>query len=136
MEPNHVWSLWRLGLALLETSRFDEAIEALERAVAVSDRSATPLGSLALAWGRAGRQQDTQRLITELEALQRTRYVPPAAFLHAFIGLGDCDRAFDALEEAYQERSSIMQFVKVLPLLDSLRDDERFAAMLRRVSLA
>jgi tetratricopeptide (TPR) repeat protein len=61
MEPNHLWSLWHLGLALLETSRLNEAIEALERTVAASERSATPLGSLAMAYGRAGRDADAQR---------------------------------------------------------------------------
>jgi TolB-like protein/Tfp pilus assembly protein PilF len=136
VEPNHVWSLWHLGLAFLETSRFDEAIEVLERTVAVSDRSATPLGSLAMAYGRAGRHQEAQQIVGELDALRLARYVPPAAFLHAWTGLGDCDRAFDALEGAYQERSFIVQFLKVLPLLDRLRNDRRFVEMLRRVALA
>jgi TolB-like protein/Tfp pilus assembly protein PilF len=135
LEPNHVWSLWHLGLSLLETSRFDDAIEALTRAVAASERSATPLGSLAMAYGRAGRDDDAQRILAELEALRQTRYVPPAAYLHAYLGGRDRDQAFAALEDAYQERSYIMQFLAVLPLLDPLRDDSRFVEMLQRLGL-
>jgi TolB-like protein/Tfp pilus assembly protein PilF len=135
MEPNHVWSLWHLGLALLETSHFEEAIEALERTVAASSRSATPLGSLAMAYGRAGHRSDAQRVLDQIEERAVTQYVPPAAYLHSYVGLGDHDRAFAALEGAYRGRSYIMQFVKVLPLLDPLRRDPRFVNVLRRVAL-
>lgn len=135
MEPNHLWSLWHLGLALLETSRLHEAIEALERTVCASERSATPLGSLAMAYGRAGRDADAKRIVAELDALRTTRYVPPTAYLHASIGRREPDRAFAALEEAYREGSYIMQFLGVLPLLDPLHTDPRFGDMLRRLGL-
>jgi hypothetical protein len=41
-----------------------------------------------------------------------------------------------ALAAVYEERSFIMQFLKVLPLLDGLRQDRRFVGMLRPVALA
>jgi TolB-like protein/Flp pilus assembly protein TadD len=135
MEPNHVWSLWHLALALLEMSRFDEAIEALERTVYASARSATPLGSLAMALGRAGRRSDAQRVLDEIEALATAQYVPPTAYVHSYTGLGDHERALAALEEAYREGSYIMQFVKVLPLLDPLRQNARFVDVLQRLGL-
>ena len=80
-------------------------------------------------------EADAERIVAELDALRKARYVPPTAYLHASIGRRDPDRAFAALEEAYRERSYIMQFLGVLPLLDPLRPDPRFVDMLRRLGL-
>ena len=116
-------------------SRLDEAIDALERSVA-HERNPGPLGFLAIAYARAGRRGDAQRFITELETSSRTAYVPPAAFVTAYAGIGDVERAFRALERAYDEQSNLVRSLKVLPVLDPLRGDPRFAAMMRRVGLA
>ncbi len=49
--------------------------------------------------------------------------------------LGENDEAFAWLERAYQEQSNILQFLKVHPYFDPLRDDARFKDLLRRVGL-
>jgi TolB-like protein/Flp pilus assembly protein TadD len=49
--------------------------------------------------------------------------------------LGDRDEAFRWLEKAWEERTGHMPWIKVNPSLDALRDDSRFAALLRRMGL-
>lgn len=61
--------------------------------------------------------------------------MPPAAFVAAYTGVGDIERAFAALEEAYDERSNLVRSLKVLPILDPLRPDPRFGELLRRTGL-
>jgi hypothetical protein len=39
----------------------------------------------------------------------------------------------DWLEKAYEERSSILAYLQVDPRLDSLRENPRFAALMRRL---
>lgn len=51
----------------------------------------------------------------------------------AFAKLGDKDRAFEYLERAFEMRYSGMVWLKVTPELAGLRDDPRFADLLRRV---
>lgn len=51
----------------------------------------------------------------------------------AFAKLGDKDRAFEYLEKAFATRYTGMVWLKVTPELDNLRDDPRFADLLRRV---
>ena len=60
---------------------------------------------------------------------------PPAAFLNAYLGLGDKEEAFAWLERAAEERSPITLFLKVHPFFDPLRGDPRFAVVLRRANL-
>jgi tetratricopeptide (TPR) repeat protein len=47
--------------------------------------------------------------------------------------LGEKDEAFKWLERAYEERSVMMMYLKVLPNLDPLRSDPRYADLLGRV---
>jgi hypothetical protein len=54
-------------------------------------------------------------------------------FVNAYLGLGDQEAAFRALEQAYIERSNILQFLKVHPYFDPIRGDPRFADLVHRV---
>jgi TolB-like protein/Flp pilus assembly protein TadD len=137
IEPNDPMTVWFLGYALIEARRFDEAIATLERAASLSDRSSAVLGVLVRAYASAGRRTEALRVLDELHRRRhRGYYVPPAAFLNAYLGLGDTEEAFVWMERAAQERSNILQFLKVHPFFDSLRGDPRFAEYLRRANLS
>jgi tetratricopeptide (TPR) repeat protein len=128
--------LFFMGLALAQTAEFDEAIDVLERAGAISKQPPGILGSLAYTYGRAGRRPEALRMLDRLTRQRETAYVPPAAFVLAYVGLGEHDRAFTWLERAYEDHSTLMILLRVSPELDPLRDDPRFADLLRRVGLA
>ncbi len=134
VEPKKPSALWSLGFALIGAKRFDEAIATLEKAASVSDRSSAVLGVLVHAYAGAGRRAEALRVLDELHGRRKAGYVPPAAFLNAYLGLGDKEEAFTWLERAAEERSNIMQFLKVHPFFDPLRGDPRFAAFLRRAN--
>jgi TolB-like protein/tetratricopeptide (TPR) repeat protein len=133
--PKNPMAQWYLGFALIGAERFDEAITTLERAASLSDRSSAVLGVLVAACAGAGRRAEALRLVDELHRRQKAGYVPPAAFLNAYLGLGDTEEAFAWMERAAEERSNIMQFLKVHPFFDPLRGDPRFAGFLRRANL-
>ena len=135
IEPESPMALWFLGFALIGAERFEEAIATLERAASVSDRSSALLGVLVHAYAGAGRRAEALRVLGELHRRRKAGYVPPAAFLNAYLGLGDKEQAFTWLERAAEERSNITQFLKVHPFFDPLRGDPRFAAFLRRTNL-
>ncbi len=134
IEPENPRVLWFLGFALIGAEQFDNAIQTLEKAASLSDRSSAVLGVLVRAYARGGRRTEALRVLDELHRRRQTGYVPAAAFLNAYLGLGDTEKAFAWLERAAEERSGIMQFLKVHPFFDSLRGDPRFAAFLRRAN--
>jgi len=136
IEPDNANTLWRLGFALSFKHQSQEAIGALEHAVSLSDRSPGNLGVLAAVYGHAGRRADALRMLAELKNRQKTGYVPAGAFVLAYSGLADRDQTLTSLEQAYKEQSYILQFLKVHPIFDPLREDPRFQDLLRRVGLA
>jgi tetratricopeptide (TPR) repeat protein len=135
VRPNEANALWSLGFVLIENHQPGEAIPVLEKAVSVSDRSPGIIGVLVRAYAHAGRRADALRLLAELKKRQKAGYVPAGAFVNAYLGLGENEEAFAWLEKAYQEQSNILQFLKVHPFFDPLRDDPRFKDLLHRVGL-
>jgi hypothetical protein len=55
--------------------------------------------------------------------------------MRAYLGLGENEEAFVWLEQAYKEQSNMLQFVKVHPHFDPIRNAPRFADLVRRVGL-
>jgi tetratricopeptide (TPR) repeat protein len=128
--PDH----WYLGFALIANGQPDEAIKVLQGALS-SDRSPVVIGLLVRAYAHAGRRADALRLLEELKRRQQEPYTPAAAFVNAYLGLGDNEQAMGWLEKAYQEQSNILQLIKVHPYFDPLRDDPRFKELVHKVGL-
>ncbi|HET7292164.1 MAG TPA: protein kinase [Vicinamibacteria bacterium] len=73
--------------------------------------------------------------LASLEALAKERYVSPMDLARLHARLGEREQAFALLEEAHAERSSGLLYMKVDHAWDRVRDDARFAAMVRRVGV-
>jgi TolB-like protein/Tfp pilus assembly protein PilF len=52
-----------------------------------------------------------------------------------YAGLGDKDQAFAHLNNAYEKRERALAEIKVEPLVDNLRTDLRYAALLKKIGL-
>lgn len=127
----HRW----LAKAYLQTGKHREAPAVLSRAVELSATSAVLLADLAHAYSRAGNRQESLRHARELQEFSKTKYVSPYDSARVHLGLGEKDQAFAFLEKAFQERNSLLIYLKLEPELDPLRSDARFADLLRRVGL-
>ncbi|NYF90060.1 tetratricopeptide repeat protein [Tunturiibacter empetritectus] len=135
VNPDDANTLSGLGFALIANNQPAEAIPALEKAIALSKGSPAATGVLIRAYAHAGRRDDALRLLAELKRRKETGYVPAAAFVNAYLGLGENEQAFGWLEQAYKERSNILQFLITHPYFDPVREDPRFMDLVRRVGL-
>jgi serine/threonine protein kinase/tetratricopeptide (TPR) repeat protein len=103
LQPDYLYALWNLGVALSGLGKHAEAIQTLERAVTLS-RSPMFVGLLGLAYARARRHDDANRLLHELEDRGgRGEYVPAFVPLTILIGLGDVPVIRQALAAAMAE---------------------------------
>lgn len=134
VRANDTGVLLTLGFALLGNGQAAEAIPVLEKANAPSKSPAVE-GILVRAYAQAGRRDDALRLLAEMKRKRAEGYFPAAAFVNAYLGLGDKEQTFVWLEEAFKERSNILQFVKTHPFFDPIRSDPRFVDLERRIGL-
>lgn len=135
VQPNDASALWDLGFVLIANKKPADAIPVLEKAVSLSNRSPGPIGVLIAAYAHSGRRSDALRLLAELKNREKSGYVPTAAFVNAYLGLGENEQAFVWLDHAREEQSNILQFLKVHPFMDPIRNDPRFAELVHRVGL-
>jgi serine/threonine protein kinase/tetratricopeptide (TPR) repeat protein len=71
----------------------------------------------------------------DLEALSKERYVSPLDLARLEAEVGEREKAFQHLEAAFAERSSGMVLLKVDSAWDRIRDDPRFAALVKKVGI-
>jgi TolB-like protein/Tfp pilus assembly protein PilF len=136
VQPEYTNARWGLGFALIVNHQTDQAILELEKTVAMMNRSPGSLDMLATAYAHAGRRQDALSLINELKQRRQKGYVPAGAFINSYLALGDYDQAFFWCDEAYKEQSGILQWIKVAPIFDPVRNDPRFIDLIHRVGLS
>ena len=84
----------------------------LSRALAASAGDPHAMSLVAGELARLGRNEASRKLVADIDALARMRYVSPFDRGKVSIALGDGDRALNLLEEAYRQRSSGLIFLR------------------------
>jgi eukaryotic-like serine/threonine-protein kinase len=126
LDPNDALTHMRRSANYTSLKQWQEALESMEKGRELG-RVCQPCMAMVVAG--AG---DEERA---LELLRSSNYRPPAAAAEAFMVLGDTDRAFEALEQAYRERDMLLAYLKVYEVFDPLRSDPRYPDLLRRLNL-
>jgi TolB-like protein/Tfp pilus assembly protein PilF len=121
--------------AYLQKGMHPEAIAALRAALNSRERDSEIQGELGHVLAVAGRRAEALATLDRLRHLSATSYVSPYSVALVHAGLGDRDQAFAWLEKAYAERSDYMPYLTLEPMLNGLRSDHRFGALVRRVGL-
>jgi len=132
--PNFAQAYSLLGLAYVKKGMFTVAIEKLLKALEFSSSNSNR-ARLAYAYALAGRREEAQQALDTLNDLAQNEYVPPYLIAVVYGSLGDKENAFAWLDKAYDERFGHLVYLKVQPMLDSLRSDPRFRDLMRRVKL-
>ncbi|MGI9105548.1 MAG: tetratricopeptide repeat protein [Pyrinomonadaceae bacterium] len=135
MEPNRANAHWDLACALQQQGAEREAFEEYIRNVTLNGRPPEMLNALREAYAGAGMPGFWRKLLELRLEQARHSYVLPVHLAQLYAQVGDHERAFAHIEQAYRERSPSLAALKADPLLDPLRDDPRFARLAARVGL-
>jgi len=133
LDPGFYYAHWNLGSALAAKGQMSAAISEYEKARSLND-DPSMLGLLANAYAVSGNKAEALKIRDQLEAVSKQRYVSGYCFALVSLGLGDKEAALRWLEKSYQDHAGdALRFINVNPLLDSLRDDPRFRALVQKV---
>ncbi len=139
LDPNYVTAHEDLGNAYEQKGMQKEAVaewvKALTLRGAVEQASSLERNYAASGFEAAVRALAQVQLAKLNERMKRGEYVPAWEYVSAYTLLGDKKQAFAWFDKAVQERNGFVFDVKVDPIYDKLRDDPRFADLLRRVGL-
>jgi serine/threonine-protein kinase len=129
LDPDFAYARTILGRALVGLGRYDEALAEFRRRSTPGPRG---YADVAFALVSAGRIDEARRELARLLTLARERYVPAYDIAVVYASLGDNDTAFDWLDKAVEERSTVA-LIPADPAFRSLRADPRFRPFLARL---
>jgi TolB-like protein/Tfp pilus assembly protein PilF len=83
---------------------------------------------------RMGRPEDARQALTALDEMEKHRYVDVFWRALVYLSLGDKEQALRLLEKSYENREGYeISLIQVDPMLDSLRAEPRFQALVQKV---
>ena len=135
MNPVADETLRVLGLCLALHGNLGEAERTLREALALPSAGTYTAATLGYVLGRAGQRAEAERILADLTGRAERGYVSAVAFATLHLGLGDWDAALEWAERSYEERRGWLAYLRVNPLLDPLRGNPRFDALVRKMRL-
>jgi tetratricopeptide (TPR) repeat protein len=124
-----------VGDAYLAESRYEEALEAYQKAEKYSGGISQTTSLIGYVHAKAGRRTDAEQYLRKLEGTGQSRYVSPYYLALLHLALGHSEQALRYLDRAYEERDVHMVFIKVDPKWDPLRTNLRFVQLTEAMNL-
>ena len=125
-----------LGITLAATAHWAEAERAVREGMAVpGPKVPSTEAALGYVLARSGRRSEAESILARLEEQHKTEYVSAVVFATLHLGLDQPQQALDWMEQAFEERRGWMAYLKVNPMVDPLRGDPRFEALVRKMRL-
>jgi serine/threonine-protein kinase len=131
-----------LGLAYTKKGSHAEAIAQLRSLLdsrgdgplkeGVVEKDPEVAASLGFAYASAGRRADAEAILERLKGLSERRYVSGLYLAIIYAGLKDHDRGLEYLNKAFESRHPGLVLIRVDPIFDDLRTDDRFKQLVKR----
>jgi len=124
---------YMIGLIYLQKEMYREALEIFQN-IYVSNKS---FGSAVLGYtyAKLGKRKEALKILAELYKTSEEIYLPSQEKAIIYIGLRENEKAFQYLEEAFEEKHQSLISLKVEPLFDSLHDEKKYIELLERLNL-
>ncbi|MBS1797899.1 MAG: protein kinase [Acidobacteria bacterium] len=99
------------------------------------DRDPMALSTRAMLYAAQNKPSEAEKVVGRMRKLAAEQYVSPYEFALVYLKLGDRDRMFRYLDQAANDRSENLGFIRSLPDFDPVRADPRYAELLRKTGL-
>ncbi len=136
LDPDFILGRYLYGLVYLNSGMYKEALALTEKPLQSDPTNQLMLQVAGYAYAKMGRREEAEAVITRFREIRKTQHVMTFFIATTYAGMGEKEKAFAELEVAFQERDwRVSVLMKTEPMLNPIRDDPRFAAMLKRMNL-
>ncbi len=135
IDPSFSKAQQALSVARGMQGRFEDGIALAQQFAENIGHTVHSLWALAQAYAVAGETERARCALRDLEGLTGSGKGAPTQMAILYGLLGEPDRAFACLEEAYGNRQPLLLLANVQPRMDCLRSDPRLHDMLAKLNL-
>ncbi|HJR34983.1 MAG TPA: protein kinase [Gemmatimonadales bacterium] len=134
LEIDSMFVLARSGLALSYAmeGRLQDALAVLPPTPPQPGSGEVADPAVVLAW--AGQTVEARRVLEDLKAQRKSRYVAAHGLAQIHAALGETEAAFAELERGVTERTFGLVAVRFNPVFRTMRQDPRWAALMRKLN--
>jgi len=130
LDPNQITAQNWMCYSYNAAGMYEESLRIIQK---VGQASSGMFAAEVYAYAKSGRRTEAENLLKKWKELEKTQYTSHYWFAIVYGALGDRDLAFAELDKAYQAHDWFLERVKVDPFLDPLREDPRFAELVKRL---
>jgi len=135
LEPNFPWGHFELAQVYEREDRAADGAREFLKADELLGMDLKELERLQRAMAKDGAKGYWRRKVENYKESAKSGYAPPVLTAMACVRIGDKQCAFEWLEKGFKERDDLMVNLKVEPVFDGLREDQRFQDLVRRVGI-
>jgi TolB-like protein len=121
-----------LGYVLLKQSRYEDALTAMKKDPLKGSVLELNIGII---YASMGKREEALRILNDWQERSEKEFASPYYMAVLCFALGKNDLGFKWLEKGYEEHDGWLMNMKVDFLLDDVRDDPRFSALLKKMGL-
>jgi serine/threonine-protein kinase len=135
MNPQYYLAHAMMGNVYSHVGDFDKALECYTKA-READADSKFVDSLeAMTLALAGRRAEATAMLESITRRALHDYISPVSIAYICTALGDKTGAFENLDRAIFDRDPNVVGLKSNPIFDSLRDDDRYRALIQKMQL-
>jgi tetratricopeptide (TPR) repeat protein len=128
MDPNFEPAHYYLARAYRDKGMYEEALQEY--------KLLNYLSGMGISYAKMGKTAEAKKVLNELMERAKHMFVSRYSLANIYFALGDNDQGFAWLERAYEDREHGLCWLKVnYSLNDSVRSDQRFKALLKKMGL-
>ena len=135
LDPNFGVAHFYMGMVLEGKQMYEEAVSEYKKALSLIGRNGEVLAYVGHAYAMSGRVSEARAVLDELERLQPDSSAPYYFVALIYAAMGEKDEAFRYLWLGYEQHSEEVALIKMDPMMQSLRDDPRFASLVKSIGL-
>jgi serine/threonine-protein kinase len=135
LDDQSIRSTLYIGSAYLALGDAKTALEWYRRGQGMERSVRSYDAHIARALAALGERDEAEAILGRLDEESRQHYVRSEVLAMGYAAVGDLDKAFAALERAYQARSAGLIYLHLDPGYEPLRADPRYAELVGRIGL-
>ncbi|MBL8294559.1 MAG: tetratricopeptide repeat protein [Bryobacterales bacterium] len=133
LEPEFEETHYELGRAYAQLEQYDNAARQFQKVIAMSSLDSEAGAMMGYVYARTGRRVEAEKLLQTFLGYQKTGAIPAYYLAILYAGLGDAANAVQWLAESAKRGGHYTMYLEVEPVLNGVRDDPLFAALIRQL---